>query len=64
MGFKKYLKDIGLTNYKLSKKSKVSEATISEFFNKKRDITFNTACKISDALGMSLDEFRKINNEG
>lgn len=63
MSLKEYVQKMGLTNYKLSKMSKVSETTISQFFNKKRDVTFRTACKISDALGVTLDEFRKINNE-
>lgn len=63
LGLKEYVQKMGLTNYKLSKMSKVSETTISQFFNKKRDVTFRTACKISDALGVTLDEFRKINNE-
>lgn len=63
MTFKNYIKSKGLNNNKLSKRAKVAESTISEFINKKRDITFNTACKISDALGITLDELRKINSE-
>lgn len=58
MGLKQYLKTNNISNYKLSKKSTVAESTISQFLNGKRKIKLDTACKLSDALGISLNEFR------
>lgn len=58
MGLKQYLKTNNISNYELSKKSTVAESTISQFLNEKRGIKLETACKLSDALGISLNEFR------
>jgi len=60
MSVKDYLITNGISSYKLSKKSTVSEATISQFINGKRGITLDTACKLADALEIPLDEFRKL----
>lgn len=60
MKLKKYLKTNDIKNSELALVAGVGQATISEFLNHKRGITFRTACKISDSLGISLDEFRKM----
>lgn len=60
MGLKQYLKMNNISNYELSKKSNVAESTISQFLNKKRKIKLDTACKLSDALGITLNKFREL----
>lgn len=60
MSLRNYLKNKGISNYKLSKNAHVSESTVSQFINGKRDVTLNTACKIADALDIALDELRII----
>ncbi|MFQ8922670.1 MAG: helix-turn-helix domain-containing protein [Clostridium paraputrificum] len=57
---KKYLKKRNIKNSDLSNGAKVGEATVSQYLNGKRTITFNTACKISDYLDITLDELRKL----
>ena len=60
MSLKNYLKKNNISNYMLSKKSDVAESTISQFINNKRGITLETACKLADALGITLDKFREL----
>jgi len=60
MSLKNYLKKNNISNYMLSKKSDVAESTISQFVNNKRGITLETACKLADALGITLDKFREL----
>jgi DNA-binding helix-turn-helix protein len=57
---KSYLKDKSISAYALSKKTDISQSTISEFMSGKRDIKFDTACKLASALGITLDEFKKM----
>lgn len=61
---KSYLKEKSITAYALSKKTDVSQSTISEFMSGKRVIKFNTACKLASALEITLDEFEKLTLEG
>ena len=57
---KSYLKDKSISAYALSKKTDISQSTISEFMSGKRDIKLDTACKLASALGITLDEFKKM----
>lgn len=63
MSLKQYLKKNNISNYELSKRSTVAESTISQFLNEKRGIKLDTACKLSDALGISLNKFRRLAEE-
>lgn len=60
MTLQKYMEEKGISNYKLSKKANISQATISEFLNNKRGVKLKTACKIADALEISLDKLREM----
>ncbi len=54
-----------ISQYELAKRMKVSRGTITEL--KKGRIkkpSFELACKIADALGVSLDELREENRNG
>ena len=64
MKLKKYIKDKGLTNSEVCRKAEIGEATLSQFLNNKRGINFETACKISKALGISTDQLKKLSEEG
>lgn len=64
MNLRSYLKKNGISNYKLSKKAQIGESTVSQFLNGKRDINLETACKISDALDITLDELREMSRGG
>lgn len=64
MALQKYMEEKGINNHKLSKIANISQATISMFLNNKRDIKLNTACKIADALEISLDELREMIGRG
>lgn len=64
MKLKKYLENKNLTNYQVCKKAEVGQSTLSQFINgKRKNVSFDTACKISDALGIKLDEFRELSKE-
>ncbi|EFY03108.1 hypothetical protein Javan118_0053 [Streptococcus phage Javan118] len=52
----KILIDKGMSKKELSEKTGISYNTIMNIG--KKDISFNKMKKISDALGVSLDEFR------
>lgn len=64
MGLKEYLKENKISNRTICNKAEIAESTLSQFINKERDLKFKTACKISDALKLTLDEFRAIIKEG
>ncbi|WP_294364736.1 helix-turn-helix transcriptional regulator [uncultured Clostridium sp.] len=64
MKLRSYLKEKSITAYALSKKTDVSQSTISEFMSGKRVIKFDTACKLANALEITLDEFEKLTEEG
>ena len=50
----------GLTRYKLSKLSGIKETTLQSLENcENPNPTFRTACKIADALEVSLDDLRE-----
>lgn len=59
----KYLNKRGWSLLKLSKISGVPEGTIKEYKFKKTDPSFKNACKVADALGVSLDELRGDKDE-
>lgn len=60
MGLKEYLVERNLTNSEVCKKACIGESTLSQFINGKRKIKLETACKISSALKISLDEFMDL----
>lgn len=64
MKLKSYLKEKSITAYALSKKTEVSQSTISEFMSGKRIIKFDTACKLANALDITLDEFEELTMGG
>lgn len=64
MNLRSYLNERGISNYKLSKKAHIGESTVSQFLNGKRDINLETACKIADALDITLDMLREMSKGG
>ena len=59
----KYLNKRGWSLLKLSKISGVPGGTLKEYKFKKTDPSFKNACKVADALGVSLDELRGDKDE-
>lgn len=55
------LKEKGLTVYKLSKLTGISDNTLRNYRSKHSDSSFTNACKIADALGVKLDDLRDKN---
>ncbi|MGN8971039.1 helix-turn-helix domain-containing protein [Lactobacillus amylovorus] len=55
----KYLQQKNITIYKLSKLTDIPDNTLRNYRSKKSDPSFTNACKIADALDISLDEIRK-----
>ncbi|PXZ27816.1 helix-turn-helix domain-containing protein [Lactobacillus helveticus] len=55
----KILKERSLTIYKLSKMTGIPDNTLRNYRSKKSDPSFTNACKIADALGVSLDNLRE-----
>lgn len=54
----KILKVKGITTYRLSRLSKIPKTTIDNYHYGKAQMSFKNACKIADALHVSLDELR------
>ncbi|MGX7394030.1 helix-turn-helix domain-containing protein [Carnobacterium mobile] len=53
------LEDKNITIYELTKKSGIAQNTLYELKSGRvSDLRFKTICKIVDALGIGLDEFR------
>lgn len=57
------LKRQGKSVYWLSKQTGISDNTLYSYKNEGREIPFSKACKIADALGVSLDDLREGKNE-
>lgn len=55
----KYLNKRKWSLLKLSKISEVSEGTLKEYKFKNTEPSFKNACKIADALNVSLDDLRE-----
>lgn len=55
----KILKEKYITIYKLSKLTGISDNTLRNYRSKHSDPSFTNACKIADALGVSLDDLRE-----
>lgn len=53
-----FLKKYHISIYKLSKKTGLAWSTIKNYKNGS-EISFKNACKIADALNISLDQLRK-----
>lgn len=54
----KLLKEQQLSVYQLSKLTQIPDSTLRNYKYKHSEISFKNACKIADALGISLDELR------
>lgn len=59
----KILKKKRLTTYRLSKMTKIPKTTIDNYHYGNSKMSFENACKIADALGVSLDELRRDKDE-
>lgn len=55
----KILKERSLTIYRLSKMTGISDNTLRNYRTKQSDPSFTNACKIADALKVSLDDLRE-----
>ncbi|ADZ07460.1 prophage protein [Lactobacillus amylovorus] len=55
----KILKEKGMSIYKLSKITGIPDNTLRNYHSKHSDPSFTNACKIADALGISLDDLRE-----
>lgn len=54
----KLLKEKSLTIYRLSKMTGIPDNTLRNYRTKQSDPSFTNACKIADALKVSLDDLR------
>lgn len=54
----KILKEKDMSIYKLSKLTGIPDNTLRNYRSKHSDPSFTNACKIADALNISLDELR------
>lgn len=54
----KLLKEQQLSVYQLSKLTQIPDSTLRNYKYKHSEISFKNACKIADALGVSLNELR------
>jgi transcriptional regulator with XRE-family HTH domain len=48
------IEDSGMSRYKISQLSGISEASLSLFANRKRPLTLESAAKIAEVLGLEL----------
>ena len=55
----KILKERSLTIYRLSKMTGIPDNTLRNYRTKQSDPSFTNACKIADALKVSLDDLRE-----
>ena len=55
----KILKERSLTIYRLSKMTGITDNTLRNYRTKQSDPSFTNACKIADALKVSLDDLRE-----
>ncbi|MGG7057560.1 helix-turn-helix domain-containing protein [Clostridium tertium] len=60
MKLREYLKEQKITAYSISRKTNISQSTISEFMSGKRVIKFDTACKLANALDITLDKLEEL----
>ena len=56
--------DAGISRYRLSKLTGVTQAVISTFVNRKRSATMDTAAKLATALGLELTPMKKPAGKG
>ena len=56
--------DAGISRYRLSKLTGVTQAVISTFVNRKRSATMDTAAKLATALGLELTPIKKPAGKG
>lgn len=64
MKLKEYLDEHNLTNYEVCKNAGIGQSTLSQFLTgKRKSLNFETACKLSDALGISLEKFKELVKE-
>ena len=58
-----FIKPFGISQYKLAKDIHVSQMKISEIVNKKRRITVDTALRLSQYFGVSIDFWMGLQND-
>lgn len=64
MKLKDYLDEHKISNRDICAKAGIAESTLSQFLNRKRKtLNFENACKLSDALGITVDKFREMTEE-
>ena len=64
MKIKDYFEEHKIKNREICAKAGIAESTLSQFLNRKRKtLNFENVCKLSDALGITVDEFRKMTEE-
>ena len=51
---RKAIRQSGMSRYRLSKLTGVSDGVLSNFVNRKRSLTLKTAAKLAKALGLEL----------
>ena len=56
--------DAGISRYRLSKLTGVTQAVLSTFVNRKRSATMDTAAKLATALGLELTPMKKSARKG
>ena len=54
----------GISRYRLSKLTGVTQAVLSTFVNRKRSATMDTAAKLAMALGLELTPTKKPTGKG
>lgn len=59
----KILKNKGITTYRLARITSIPKTTIDNYHYGHSKMSFEKACKIADALGVSLDELRGDKDE-
>lgn len=50
----------GRTTQWVAKKAKVTRSTIYAMYQKRKGIAFETVCAVCDALGITTDDYRKM----
>ena len=57
------IRNSGLSRYRLSKLTGVSDGLLANFVNCKRSVTMTTAAKLAEALGLELTPAKRARKE-
>ena len=64
MKLNEYFEEHKIRNSDICSKSGIAESTLSQFLTgKRKSLHFANACKLADALGITLDKFRELTDE-